>query len=105
VIAEGSPAVLKSRLGGDRLDVVLHDAAELPRAAEVVARVAGTDAEIDTDNRRVSAPVTSPLAALADAVHALREADLGVEDIGLRRPTLDEVFLHLTGDNKEEVPA
>jgi ABC-2 type transport system ATP-binding protein len=105
VIAEGSPTALKSRLGGDRLDVVLHDAAELPRAAEVLAKVAGTDAEIDTDSRRVSAPVTDALTALADAVHALREADLGVEDISLRRPTLDEVFLHLTGDRKEEVSA
>jgi ABC-2 type transport system ATP-binding protein len=102
VIAEGSPAALKSRLGGDRLDVVLHDVASLPRAAEVVAKVAGTEAETDVDNRRVSAPVTDPLAALADAVHALREADLGVEDVGLRRPTLDEVFLHLTGDDKKE---
>jgi ABC-2 type transport system ATP-binding protein len=105
VIAEGSPAALKSRLGGDRLDVVLHDAAELPQAASVVARVAGTEVEVDADNRRVSAPVTEPLAALGEAVHALREAALGVEDVALRRPTLDEVFLHLTGGEKEEVPA
>ena len=101
VIAEGSPTTLKSRLGGDRLDVVLHDVAELSQAAAVVAKVAGAEPETDTDNRRVSAPVTEPLAALADAVHALREADLSVEDVALRRPTLDEVFLHLT----EEVPA
>ncbi|HEX6357870.1 ATP-binding cassette domain-containing protein [Actinophytocola sp.] len=105
VIAEGSPATLKSRLGGDRLDVVLHDAAELPRAAQVVAKVAGKEPETDADNRRVSAPVTDPLAALADAVHALREANLAVEDVALRRPTLDEVFLHLTGNKKEGVPA
>jgi ABC-2 type transport system ATP-binding protein len=102
VIAEGSPATLKARLGGDRLDVVLHDAAELPRAAQVVERVTGKTPETDVDNRRVSAPVTDPLAALGDAVHALREADLAVEDVALRRPTLDEVFLHLT---KKEVPA
>jgi ABC-2 type transport system ATP-binding protein len=105
VIAEGSPAALKSRLGGDRLDVVLHDAAELPAAVAVLARVAGAEPETDPDNRRLSTPVTDPLTALADAVHALREANLTVEDIGLRRPTLDEVFLHLTGDRKEEVPA
>jgi ABC-2 type transport system ATP-binding protein len=103
VIAAGSPAALKSRLGGDRLDVVLHDAAALPEAARVVARVAGTAPETDVDNRRVSAPVADPLAALGDAVHALREADLAVEDVSLRRPTLDEVFLHLT--RKEGVPA
>jgi ABC-2 type transport system ATP-binding protein len=105
VIAEGSPAALKSSLGGDRLDVVLHDAAELPVAAEVLARVAGAVPETDQDNRRLSTPVTDPLTALADAVHALRQAALTVEDIGLRRPTLDEVFLHMTGDEKEGVPA
>jgi ABC-2 type transport system ATP-binding protein len=105
VIASGTPTVLKSRLGGDRLDVVLHDAGSLPRAAQVVTAVAGTPAEVDVDNRRVSAPVTDPLAALAEAVHALREADLAVEDVALRRPTLDEVFLHLTGSITEGAPA
>ncbi len=101
VIASGSPAALKSRLGGDRLEVVLHDVSALPDAAEVVSRVAGAQAETDHDNRQVSAPVTDPLAALGDAVQALRAAGLAVEDVALRRPTLDEVFLHLTGDKKE----
>jgi ABC-2 type transport system ATP-binding protein len=101
VIAEGSPAALKARLGGDRLDVVLHDVASLPEAARVVERVAGAAPETDLDNRMVSAPVTDPLAALGDAVAALREAGLAVEDVALRRPTLDEVFLNLTGDKKE----
>ncbi|MBB4904212.1 ATP-binding cassette domain-containing protein [Actinophytocola algeriensis] len=105
VIAEGSPAALKARLGGDRLDVVLHDVAALPEAARVVERVAGAAPETDLDNRMVSAPVTDPLAALGDAVRALREAGLAVEDVALRRPTLDEVFLHLTGDEKKEVAA
>ncbi|MGB3441351.1 MAG: ATP-binding cassette domain-containing protein [Actinophytocola sp.] len=100
VIAEGSPATLKARLGGDRLDVVLHDVAELADAARIVERVAGKEPETDLDNRLVSAPVTEPLAALGDAVHALRAAGLAVEDVALRRPTLDEVFLHLTGDKK-----
>ena len=105
VIAEGSPAALKARLGGDRLDVVLHDAADLPAAAAVVERVVSGEPETDRDSRRVSAAVTDPLAALADAVHALREPGLAVEDVALRRPTLDEVFLHLTGNRKEEVSA
>jgi ABC-2 type transport system ATP-binding protein len=102
VIASGSPAALKSRLGGDRLAVVLHDAAELAAAARVVAEVTGAAPETDADNRRVSAPVTDPLTALAEAVRGLREANLAVEDVALRRPTLDEVFLHLTGGNKEK---
>ena len=98
VIAEGSPAALKSRLGGDRLDVVLHDVGELAAAAAIVAKVTGTEPETQVDDRRVSAPVAEPLMALGEAVRALREADLGVEDVALRRPTLDEVFLHLTGE-------
>ncbi|MCA1656014.1 MAG: ATP-binding cassette domain-containing protein [Pseudonocardiaceae bacterium] len=103
VIAEGTPATLKSRLGGDRLDVVLHDTEDLPKAARVVELVAGAEPETDADSRRVSARVTEPLTALAEAVHALRAADLAVEDVALRRPTLDEVFLHLTGTDEGKV--
>jgi ABC-2 type transport system ATP-binding protein len=102
VIAEGSPTTLKARLGGDRLDVVLHDTADLGRAARVVATVVGATPETDEDARRVSAAVTDPLTALGEAVRALRSEGLAVEDIGLRRPTLDEVFLHLTGTRTEE---
>jgi len=109
VIAEGTPEALKSDLGGDRLDVVLHDAAALPRATEVVAAVTGTRPETDPDARLVSAPVRDRVAALTETVRALHDARLAVEDIGLRRPTLDEVFLHLTGHStaakEEEVPA
>jgi ABC-2 type transport system ATP-binding protein len=101
VIAEGSPTALKSKLGGDRLDVVLHDAAELDRAIAVVRTVAGTEPEVDRDRRRISASVADPLAALGEAARALREEGLGVEDVGLRRPTLDEVFLSLTGHGTE----
>jgi len=105
VIAEGAPAALKARLGGDRLDVVLHDTADLPAAAAVLGRVASGEPETDRDARRVSAVVTDPLTTLADTVHALAAAGLAVEDVALRRPTLDEVFLHLTGNRKEEVSA
>jgi ABC-2 type transport system ATP-binding protein len=102
VVAEGTPTGLKAQLGGDRIDVVLHDVADLPAARQVVARIAGAEPETDTDGRRVSAAVTDPLAALADTVTALRAADLAVEDVALRRPTLDEVFLHLTGARTDE---
>jgi ABC-2 type transport system ATP-binding protein len=114
VVAEGTPAGLKSDLGGDRLDVVLHDAADLERTAAIITRVAGAAAETDPDARRVSAPVQDRVGALADAARALRDEDVAVEDVALRRPTLDEVFLHLTGhdtsettdtNDKEGVPA
>ena len=99
VIAEGSPDQLKSRLGGDRIDVVVHRADQLAATAAILGRAAGSgaEAEADPDTRRVSVPVRDRVAALTEAAWALRDAGVVVEDVALRRPTLDEVFLHLTG--------
>jgi ABC-2 type transport system ATP-binding protein len=97
VIADGSPEELKSRIGGDQIDVVVRSADDLPAAAGVVGRAAGADADVDRDTRRVSAPVRDRVTALTDVVRALDDADIGAEDIAVRRPTLDEVFLRLTG--------
>jgi len=102
VIAAGTPDQLKSTLGGDRIDVVAHHADQLPAAAAVVARIAGVEAEVDPDTRRVSAPVQDRVRALTDLVRELGDAGIGAEDIAIRRPTLDEVFLHLTGRPTEE---
>jgi ABC-2 type transport system ATP-binding protein len=101
VIAEGSPDQLKSRLGGDRIDVVASRADQLAATAATVARVAGTELEVDADTRRVSAPVRDRVAALTEAARELDAGGVVVEDIALRRPTLDEVFLHLTGHDTE----
>ena len=97
VIAEGSPDQLKSRLGGDRIAVVAARGDELAATAATVGRVAGAEPEVDPDTRRVSAPVRDRVAALTEAARELDAAGIAVEDIALRRPTLDEVFLHLTG--------
>jgi ABC-2 type transport system ATP-binding protein len=97
VIADGSPEELKSRIGGDQIDVVVRSADDLPAAAGVVGRAAGADADVDRDTRRVSAPVRDRVTALTDVVRALDDAGIGAEDIAVRRPTLDEVFLRLTG--------
>ncbi|MEU4212126.1 ATP-binding cassette domain-containing protein [Streptomyces sp. NPDC026206] len=113
VLVEGSPDELKSRLGGDRLDVVVRDGRRLADAAVVIGEAvigeavggAGTvndmatsavGVETDPDARRVSAPVTDRVAALTRVVGALAAAGIEAEDIALRRPTLDEVFLRLT---------
>jgi ABC-2 type transport system ATP-binding protein len=104
VIAEGSPSQLKARLGGDRIDVVVHDDGSLPDAAAIVAVVAGAEPEIDRDRRLVSAPVGDRMAALTAVVGGLGDAGIAAEDVALRRPTLDEVFLQLT-DEKEDVVA
>jgi ABC-2 type transport system ATP-binding protein len=101
VIAEGTPDQLKSRLGGDRIDVVASRADQLAATAAAVGRLAGTEPEVDPDTRRVSAPVRDRVAALTAAARDLEAAGIAVEDIALRRPTLDEVFLHLTGHDIE----
>jgi ABC-2 type transport system ATP-binding protein len=105
VIADGSPEQLKSRIGGDRIDVVVRDAGELAAAAAAVGRAAGAAAEVDRDTRRASAPVRDRVAALTEVVRALDDAGVAAEDIALRRPTLDEVFLRLTGRHTDEEAA
>ncbi|MFC4051705.1 ATP-binding cassette domain-containing protein [Actinomadura syzygii] len=102
VIAGGTPEELKSRLGGDRIEVVLDDPGRLTAAAEIVGRVASGEVDVDAEALRVGAAVTGRAAALTEAVRALDDAGVRVADIGLRRPTLDEVFLHLT-DKETEV--
>ncbi|GGT38050.1 ATP-binding cassette domain-containing protein [Streptomyces purpureus] len=93
VIAEGTADGLKSQVGGDRIDVVVRHAEQLRRAAALLPG----ETAVDEDRRLVSAPVTDRMAALAGAVRALEDAGIEAEDIALRRPTLDEVFLTLTG--------
>ena len=97
VIAEGSPDRLKSQVGGDRIDIVVHSADELPAAAAVVSRAAGAEAEIDQDARRVSAPIQDRMAVMTAVLGGLGEAGISPEDFAVRRPTLDEVFMKLTG--------
>jgi ABC-2 type transport system ATP-binding protein len=96
VVAEGAPDDLRARIGGDRLELVVRHAGDLGRAADLVGRIAGAQARTDTDLRRVSAPVADRMAALAAAVAALAAEGLEAEDLAIRRPTLDEVFLRLT---------
>jgi ABC-2 type transport system ATP-binding protein len=105
VIAEGTPDQLKSKLGGDRIDVVASRPDQLAATAAAVGRAAGTEPEVDPDTRRVSAPVADRVAVLTAAARALDAAGIAVEDIALRRPTLDEVFLHLTGHHTQPAEA
>jgi ABC-2 type transport system ATP-binding protein len=93
VIAEGTPAELKGSLGATRIELVLTDPDVVGAAAALLARVTG--AEPATDELRVSAPAEA--AMLTGVVRELGAADLAVADVALRHPTLDEVFLELTG--------
>jgi ABC-2 type transport system ATP-binding protein len=108
-IADDTPANLKDTIGGDSIEVVVAEVADLPAAAKAVAPVCLGEPEIDDDDRRVSGRVTDRVSALTDVARQLQDYGVGVEDISLRRPTLDEVFLRLTGHrttaDQEEVPA
>ncbi|MFI0356367.1 ATP-binding cassette domain-containing protein [Actinomadura sp. 9N407] len=102
VIADGPPERLKSAIGGDRIDLVLRDPADLPEAVRTVARIAEAEPETDPETRRISAPVRDRIGALTEIMRALTDAGAEVEDVALRRPTLDEVFLRLTGHRAAE---
>jgi len=105
-VAVGTPDELKTRCGNDVIDVKLESADDLQRAAEAM----GPDATIDSITGRVSVPVTTGADDLVTVVQSLRAAGVAIDDIALRRPTLDDVFLTLTGhttasesDDLEEV--
>ncbi len=102
VIAEGTPDSLKSALGGDWLDIVVRPGVGTVTVAQVVKPVACGDIRIDTQANRISVPVTDRMRALVTVATALSEARIEPEDLALRRPTLDEVFLHLTGPLEAE---
>ncbi|KUF15538.1 ATP-binding cassette domain-containing protein [Streptomyces silvensis] len=104
VIAEGTTDDLKARLGGDRIDVVVRDGAQLVRAGRLLPGAGGTADEVtvDADRRLASAPVAERMEALTRVVRALQEEGIEAEDIAVRRPTLDEVFLRLTGRTEDD---
>ncbi|MGW0563034.1 ATP-binding cassette domain-containing protein [Streptomyces sp. NPDC003016] len=100
-IADDTPDGLKNRVGGDRIEVVVARAADLAVAAKVIARVSETGPETDGAALRVHAQVGDRVAALTEVARTLRDEGIVVEDIGLRRPSLDDVFLRLTGHRTE----
>ncbi|MER5491322.1 ATP-binding cassette domain-containing protein [Streptomyces sp. NPDC002454] len=104
-IADDTPDGLKDTVGGDRIEVVVAEPAQLAHAAGVVARVSAGEPETDPNERRVHAPVVDRVAALTEVARTLQDDGVQVEDIGLRRPSLDDVFLRLTGQRAEEPQA
>ena len=96
-IAEGTPDELKTLAGGDRIDVTVREASDLAPAARLLRARLGTDVRIDQEVRELSVWATDRLAALTQIIGSLREENIAAEDITVRRPTLDDAFLHLTG--------
>jgi daunorubicin resistance ABC transporter ATP-binding subunit len=109
VIASGTPAELKTLAGDDMIEVHVHDADLLPAVSGVLGTI-GHDLRVDVPTRRAFVSADDGSARLMEALRALDQQGLAVEDISLRRPTLDEVFLSLTGKpaqttNSPEQPA
>jgi len=97
-IARGTPDELKTMVGGERVELVVRDRALIGRAQEVLAAFAVDELRLDAQTGMVSAAVHGGSATLSLVIDALAQADVAVGEVGLRRATLDEVFLTLTGE-------
>jgi ABC-2 type transport system ATP-binding protein len=104
-IARGTALQLKQQVGGERLEVTISDAPWLDAARRVLESLGEGPARVDDEAKHVSVAVTSHEGVLTRAIRELDAADVHVDDIGFRRPTLDEVFLALTGRPAEETAA
>ena len=104
VIARGSALELKQSVGGERLEVVIDNPAYLDSARRVLEAIGESSVRVQDEAKSVSVAVASHDGVLTRAIRALDEAGVHVDDIGFRRPTLDEVFLSITGKPAEPEP-
>jgi ABC-2 type transport system ATP-binding protein len=103
VIAEGTSDELKDRVGGEVLTLRIADRSKVPEAARVVLSLAPGSGSANNDTGEISLPVgTDGAAILTEAVRRLDAAHIKLADIALHRPSLDDVFLALTGHAAEE---
>lgn len=100
VIAEGTPSELKAKVGGDVLEVHLQNRSMLERAIDSITSLGMGEPEVDSQEYRLRLPVEE-VSLLADVIRRLDSAKIPIVDIALRRPSLDEVFLSLTGHAAE----
>ncbi len=101
VIAEGTSDQLKAQIGGERLDVTLVRGTPMDAAVKVLAKHSDGDPRVEIERRFVSLAITQGAQRLAEVVRDLDAAGVGLEDLSLRKPTLDDVFLTLTGHAAE----
>jgi ABC-2 type transport system ATP-binding protein len=102
-IAHGTSDQLKTQLGGERVEVVVADIVDMAPARTILDGLSVGDLQVDEQTRRVTAAVTGGAETLRQVLQRLSDANIAVVDVGLRRPTLDDVFLSLTGHAAEEV--
>ncbi len=101
IIAQGTADQLKAKVGGERVELVVASDAELLPARQVLAGLSVGDVQVEQGSRRLVAPVSGGAGVLLEVLRQLDAAGVAILDVGLRRPTLDDVFLSLTGQPAE----
>jgi ABC-2 type transport system ATP-binding protein len=101
VIARGTSDELKAQVGGERIEIVVHQRDQIAPAQLVLGRLAKGELSLDEHTRRITAPVAGGAKLLAEVIRELDENGIEIDDIALRRPTLDDVFIALTGHHAE----
>ncbi|MCX5087242.1 ATP-binding cassette domain-containing protein [Streptomyces sp. NPDC056121] len=102
VIARGTSDQLKAQTGGERVEVVVHEREHMTSAAEILAGFGKGETTVEQHTRKLTVPVTGGAKLLAEVIRELDTRGIEIDDIGLRRPTLDDVFISLTGHAAEE---
>ena len=102
IIARGDARKLKAEVGGDQVHVVMVEPALVADGARLVAGITGTEPQVDVASRSVVAPTGLGVETLVLVAEALHAAQIAVDDLSLRQPTLDEVFLTLTGSTPDD---
>ena len=106
IIARGTADELKSQVGGERIEVVVRDRAAITAARDLLARDAGDEhTTLDEHTRKLTVPAHGGAQTLVQVVRDFDDAGIHIDDIALRRPTLDDVFLALTGRGTAEETA
>lgn len=103
VIARGTSDALKNQVGGERLEVTV-DARHIAETTQIIEKISGQSAVVDTALRKISAPVSNGPVALMEALRGMDAAAIHPLDVGIKRPSLDDVFMSLTGHVAEEEP-
>jgi ABC-2 type transport system ATP-binding protein len=102
IIARGTSDELKAQVGGERIEVVVRDRTEISRAQQILDRDGSGRSILDEHTRKLTVPAEGGAQTLVRVVRDLGEAEIEIDDIALRRPTLDDVFLALTGHSTAE---
>ncbi|MET9687719.1 ATP-binding cassette domain-containing protein [Streptomyces sp. NPDC006514] len=101
VIARGTSDQLKARTGGERVEVVVHERQHIATARAVLAGFGKGETTVEEHTRKLTVPVSGGAKLLAEVIRELDGRGIEIDDIGLRRPTLDDVFISLTGHAAE----